>query len=190
MGTRIQNVSPKEYGGRKFRSTLEAEAAEMLDLMGIPFEYETRKITLLEGFDCPFQKDKVRAIHYTPDFILNKNIIIECKGFETPEWKNKKKYIYKYFMEKEPDILFYEVHSRKDLLVALDANWTNLGYAVKVTAKPKRAGTIMSIMFSSIKKAMESLHLEDKPIGALIKSFTGKAAYVYGYNWKLEKLKL
>ena len=78
MSERIQNVQPKEYKGVMYKSTLEAETAEALDCMGLPIRYEERRLTVLEGFRCSFQKDKVRAVYYKPDFTLG-NIIIECK---------------------------------------------------------------------------------------------------------------
>jgi hypothetical protein len=74
----------------RYKSTLEAETAETLDKLGLPINYEARKIVLLEGFRCPYQKNKVIGTSYKPDFLVG-DIIIECKGFETPEWRNKKK---------------------------------------------------------------------------------------------------
>ena len=53
MSERIQNVSHQEeieYCGRKFRSRLEVQTAKTLDALGIPYQYEERKIELLEGF--------------------------------------------------------------------------------------------------------------------------------------------
>lgn len=182
---RIQGTKPKTYNGVHYRSTLEADTAETLDLLGIPFSYESRKITLLDGFRCSYQKDKVRAVHYTPDFII-KNIIIECKGFETPEWKQKKKYVFKYLMENEPNTHFYQTHdSSKDLLLALDNHWKELGYCIEVISKKQPT---KKHLFPSIKIAMEKLSLRGKAIGSLIRSFTGKTDYVYGYNWKLVKI--
>lgn len=185
---RIQGTTPKKYNGVHYRSTLEADTAKNLDLLGIPFSYESRKITLLEGFRCNYQKDKVRAIHYTPDFIIG-NIIIECKGFETPEWKQKKKYVFKYLMENEPNTSFYQTHdSGKDLLLALDNHWKALGFQIQVTSKPTKKVPSTIKTFSSIKEAIESLNLQGKAIGSLARSFTGKAEWIYGYNWKLIKL--
>ena len=189
-GTRIQGVSPKVYNGVHYRSTLEANTAKVLDLIGVPFEYETKKFTLLEGFRCPYQKEKVRAITYTPDFIVG-NIIIECKGFETPEWKNKKKYIFKYLMEKEPQMYFYETHNcGRQLIEALDNHWTELGYAIQVASKPKKKAPLTLRMFNSIEEAMEELHLKGKLISHILKSMTGEKEYVYNYNWKIVKIKL
>ena len=108
MSERIQNVHPKEYKGVKYKSTLEAETAEALDLMGLPIRYEERRFTIFEGFRCSFQEDKVKPVHYTPDFWVG-DIILECKGFETPEWRLKKKIIFKYLKENEPSVLFYQI---------------------------------------------------------------------------------
>lgn len=185
---RIQGTTPKEYNGVHYRSTLEADTAKNLTLLGIPFSYESRRITLLEGFRCNYQKDKVRAIHYTPDFIIG-NIIIECKGFETPEWKQKKKYVFKYLMENEPNTFFYQTHdSGKDILLALDKHWPFLGFQVKVTSKPTKKVPSVTQFFNSINEAIEALTLKEKAIGSLMKSFIGKTEWVYGYNWKLVKI--
>lgn len=186
MSERIQNVHPKEYGGNKYRSTLEADTAEILDALGISFEYEPRRITLLESFDCPFQKDKVRAIHYKPDFIIG-NIVIECKGFETPEWKNKVKYIYKYFMENEPEMSYHVIHNCTGQLIdALDKHLDELDMYLEVTEKPKK-GISEVLTFNSFSSALEALGLKGKHIGALMRSLTGKTEYIYGYKWKLKK---
>lgn len=191
-GSRILNVSPKVYNGVSYRSTLEAETAKTLDLLGIPFSYECRKITLLEGFRCPFQTNKVTHITYTPDFEIGDFIILECKGFETPEWKLKRKLVYRYLMDNEPRVCFYQIHDNKrQLLEALDHNWLALGYSIEVTPKPKRKNEEVSpILFSSIDEAFRNLNLEGKPKGALMKSLIGKVKYVYGYEWKLKKITL
>ena len=89
MSERIVNVHSKDYNGRHYRSTLEAKTAEVLDQLNIPYSYEEKKIELLEGFRSPFQAKKVQSINYIPDFMLGR-IMLECKGFETPEWKLKK----------------------------------------------------------------------------------------------------
>ena len=60
MSERIQNVHEKWYKGIKYKSTLEAETAEALDKMGLPIRYEERRLTLIEGFRCLYQKDKVK----------------------------------------------------------------------------------------------------------------------------------
>jgi hypothetical protein len=197
MSERIQNVQPKEWNGIKYRSTLEADTAKTLTTLGIPFEYEPRKIILQEGFRSPYQKDKVRALTYTPDFIIGP-VMLECKGFETPEWKIKKKLLFKYLMENEPNTIFYQIHdARKSLLEALDHHWTYLGYYIEVLPKPTRKHLPVSCnsitapaKFDSIQQAMQELGLQGKPIGSTLKSLTGSNQWVYGYNWKLKRIKL
>jgi hypothetical protein len=190
VSERIQNVQPREYKGRTYRSTLEAETAKTLDAMGISFEYESRKIILQEGFRCPYQKDKVRDLTYTPDFIIGQ-IMLECKGFETPEWKIKKKLLFKWLTENDPDIIFYQIHdNRKELLKALDPHWWYLGFCLKVTSKGTKKHPSETQTFDSIAQAMEELNLRGKAIGPILRSLTGKTSFVYGYQWRLEKLKL
>lgn len=191
MSERIQNVRPKEYKGVKYRSTLEAETAEALDKMGLPIRYEETRFTVFEGFKCQYQKRIVEAIHYTPDFWVG-DIILECKGFETPEWKIKKKLIFKYLMENEPDVVFYQItDSRKQLLAALDPHWNYLGYAVRVTSNKKRKnGETFTHLYDSVEMAKMNLGLEKKALGPIVRGLMGLQEFVYGYNWKLEKLNI
>lgn len=196
MTERIQNLGDNrclEYKGVKYRSQLEVKTAEVLDALHIPFEYESRKLILQEGFRCPYQKDKVRALTYTPDFIIGP-IMLECKGFETPEWKIKKKLLFKYLSENEPDVIFHQIHDAgKHLLEALDSHLTYLGLCIEVSPKPKSRSLnsdSITAKYDSISEAMQDLGLKGKPIGTILRSLTGKAQYVYGYNWKLVKLTL
>lgn len=188
MSERIQNVHPKEYKGITYRSTLEAETAETLDNLNIPFEYEARKITLQEGFRCPYQKKKVIAVTYTPDFLIGP-IILECKGFETPEWKLKKKFLFKWLDENEPYTIFYQIgNSRKQLIEALDNHWNTIGYCIEVTSKPSKKKEAVTSTYESIQQAMYDLNLTGKNIGPILRSLTGDREYVYNYNWKLKKM--
>ena len=196
MTERIQNLGDNrclEYKGVKYRSQLEVKTAEVLDALHIPFEYESRKLILQEGFRCPYQKDKVRALTYTPDFIIGP-IMLECKGFETPEWKIKKKLLFKYLSENEPDVIFHQIHDAgKHLLEALDSHLTYLGLCIEVSPKPKSCSLnsdSITMKYDSISEAMQDLGLKGKPIGAILRSLTGKTQYVYGYNWQLVKIKL
>lgn len=185
---RILNVHAQEYQGKKFRSTLEAQTAKTLDELGIPYQYEERKIELMEGFRSPFQKDKVRSIFYVPDFIIGP-IMLECKGFETPEWKIKKKLLFKWLQENEPDTIFHQIHdARKSLLQMLDSHLQYLGYAIRVTSKPTRKKPSTSKMYDSVAQAMDELGLTGKNIGPILNSLTGKKEFVYDYNWKLKKI--
>lgn len=193
MSERIQNVDHHveiEYKGRKFRSNLEAETAKTLDGLGLSYEYESRKIVLQEGFRCPYQKDKVRDLTYTADFIIGP-IMLECKGFETPEWKIKKKLLFKWFMDNEPDTIFYQIHdSRKELLKALDPHWQYLGYCIQVTSKGTKKNPPETNLFDSVAQAMEELNLKNKATGPILRSLMGKKDFVYGYKWELLKIKL
>lgn len=191
MAERIQNVHEKWYKGVKYKSTLEADTAEALDRMGLPIRYEERVLTVFEGFRCDYQKDKVRDVEYKPDFWVG-NIILECKGFETPEWKLKKKLVFKYLKDNEPDVIFYQTKdARKSLITALDPHWNYLGYAIRVTSSKKNAnGHAFTALYDSVAIAMKNLGLERKPIGPIVRSLMGIQEFVFGYNWKLEKLKI
>ena len=190
MSERIQNVDHHEeiaYNGRKFRSRLELETAKTLDALCIPYQYEERKIELIEGFRSPFQKERIRACTYTPDFIIGP-IMLECKGFETPEWKIKKKLVFKWLMENEPETIFYQIHdARKSLIELLDKHWSILNYAICVT--PKGNGN-SSRMYDSIKEALFDLDMCNKSITPILRSLKGEKDFIYGYNWSLKKLKL
>ncbi len=191
MSEHIVGVEPKEYNGRKYRSTLEANTAKTLDEMGIPWEYETKKITLQDGFYCQYQKDKVREINYIPDFIIGP-VMLETKGFETPDWKIKKKLLYKYLKENEPEAIFYMVKNNRQLLEALDNHWTYLGFCIEVTPQPKgkKNMTPQKERYESVNQAMQELNLKGKPLTPILRSLTGKKEFIYGYNWKLVKIKL
>lgn len=191
MAERIQNVHEKWYKGVKYKSTLEADTAEALDRMGLPIRYEERVLTVFEGFRCDYQKDKVRDVEYKPDFWVG-NIILECKGFETPEWKLKKKLVFKYLKDNEPDVIFYQTKdARKSLITALDPHWNYLGCAIRVTSSKKNAGGhAFTALYDSVAIAMKNLGLEKKPIGPIVRSLMGIQEFVFGYNWKLEKLKI
>lgn len=192
MSERILGIDHQkvlEYGGKKFRSNLEIETAKTLDELGIPYQYEARKIILQEGFRCPYQKDKVRDATYTPDFIIGP-IMLECKGFETPEWKLKKKLLFKWLMGNEPDTIFYQIHdSRKALLAALDNHWACLCMAIRATSQPTKKNPSESRMFNSVAEALNELNIHC-PLGAVLSSLTGKREYVSGYKFELVKLKL
>ena len=189
MSERIVNVHEQDYGGKHFRSTLEAQTAKTLDELGISYQYEEKKIILQEGFRCPYQKEKVRDLTYTPDFIIGP-IMLECKGFETPEWKIKKKLLFKWLINNEPETIFYQIHdAKKSLLQVLSKHLEHLNYAIEVTSKPKKKTPAEVRRFNSIEEAMLELNLKGKNIGPILNSLTGHKQYVYNYNWKLVNLK-
>jgi hypothetical protein len=61
----------KKHKGVTLRSGLEKRTAEYLDKNNVKYEYETLKIL----YTVPAKGHK-----YTPDFILENGIIVECKG--------------------------------------------------------------------------------------------------------------
>jgi hypothetical protein len=193
MSERILNVDHNEaieYNGRKFRSKLELQTAKTLDALGIPYDYETRKIVLQDSFRCPFQKDKVRQLTYTADFIIGP-LMIECKGFETPEWKIKKKLIFKWLMDNEPETIFYQIHdARKELLQVINKHLPYLGLAIRVTSKATRKKPSESKLYSSIDEALDDIHLNGMPWGSIMSVLLGKREYSMGYNFKFEKITL
>ena len=160
MSEHIVGVEPTVYNGFKYKSKLEAETAETLDKMGIPWEYETKTYTLQEGFYCPWQKRKVMEISYTPDFIIGP-IMIETKGWKTPDFKLKEKMFYKYLKENEPDAIYHIVKNQKQLLEVLDNHWSYLGMAVQATSKGNKKQPQVTMIYDSIMQAMEELGIKE-----------------------------
>ena len=187
MSEHVVGVEPTVYNGKKYRSTLEANTAETLDKMGIPWEYEVRTFVLQESFYSQYQKRKVKRIEYTPDFFIGP-IMIEMKGYETPEWKIKKKLFFKYLKENEPDAIWYMCKNTKQLLEVLDRHWDYLGFAVQVTSKGSKKQQPETKLYNSIQQAMEELGLKGKSITSILRSLTGRTEYVYGYKWNLKKI--
>jgi hypothetical protein len=71
-----------------YRSGLEAEVAKQLEVQGVTFEYETKRIPYLS------------QSKYIPDFILPNGIIIEAKGRLTQEDRSKMRKV----KEQHPDL--------------------------------------------------------------------------------------
>lgn len=106
INKKVINATPLTYDGIKFRSKLEVFCYQKLKEFNIPFEYESERYPLLEsfifqGYEYPEKIKKsgenytTLGITYTPDFVINKNIVIECKGFADAKfplkWKMFKK---------------------------------------------------------------------------------------------------
>lgn len=64
----------------KFRSKFESNVASTFRKKGLHFEYETKKY--------PFVQPAKRRV-YTPDFIFDSGVIVECKGKLTADERNK-----------------------------------------------------------------------------------------------------
>ena len=67
----------KEKQDIKFRSKLEERVAELLQELGISYEYESTKV--------PYTIQH----HYSPDFILPNHVHLETKGYWDPKDRRK-----------------------------------------------------------------------------------------------------
>lgn len=109
MNKKVKNATPTVYNGIKYRSKLEVSFAKFFEKEKIKAEYEPFKLTLLPSFR--YNGEAIRAITYTPDFIIDycgKKYIIEVKGFPNDAYKIKKKYILKYLLDNHSIYTFYE----------------------------------------------------------------------------------
>ena len=104
----------------------------------------------------------------------------------------KKKLIFKYLIDNEPNLVFHQIHdTRKDLLKALDPHWSYLGYAIRVTSKKKKKKEQpFTKLYDSVAQALDDLNIRTRALGSIMRSLTGRTEYVFGYSWKLEKLKI
>ena len=73
----------KERKTIKFRSKLEEKVAELLEGLGVLYEYESKKISY------------VIQHNYTPDFVLPNYTVLECKGYWSSEDRRKIKQVKK-----------------------------------------------------------------------------------------------
>lgn len=127
---KVINARESVYDNIKFRSKSEQTMYMLLKDSGLEFEYEPSPIILLEGFYpsswiCGEKetKSKCRAITYTPDFYIRKNeilFIVEIKGFMTDRYPLKRKMLLKYITDKMRNTVFLELHTKKDMIKAID----------------------------------------------------------------------
>lgn len=71
------NRMTSKITGRKYRSTFEMTVCDKLDINGIPYGYETDKVSY------------VSTHTYTPDVTLVNGILVELKGYFKPEDRSK-----------------------------------------------------------------------------------------------------
>ena len=45
-------------------------------------------------------------------------------------------------------------------------------------------------LYDSVDEALADLKIKSRALGSIMRSLTGKTEYVFGYNWKLEKLSI
>ena len=137
MSKKVKNATPLEYQGIRFKSKLEMVSYATLKEAGLPVKYEPRKFILWEGFrpTVPFydrdkvtrtlklEKKKLLPITYTPDFVFNwkgRMIVIEAKGIENEVFPIKKKMFRAWLEKNEPDSLYFEIFSKRQLVQAIE----------------------------------------------------------------------
>jgi hypothetical protein len=134
----VRNATPIEVDGIAFHSKLEARIYKTLYDAGYCPQYENMTFNIAEGFyptlPCidvhydyklkrkvfGFNKIKVQAITYTPDFTFYKGdylIIIEAKGRENDVFPLKKK-LFRSWMESYhrltgKNIAYFEIFNKK-----------------------------------------------------------------------------
>ena len=91
INKKVINATEVTVDGIKYRSKLEARCAQILKENNISFEYEPLKIEYIPKFE--YYGEKYRAAFYTPDFIVDKQYILEIKGWKTDVYKYKKKLV-------------------------------------------------------------------------------------------------
>lgn len=126
---KVINATSVEKDGIRFKSKLEARAYQILVSSGLSVNPSPESITLMSSFKptIPFYKRKVknweldtsvvRAITYTPDFIVNHNGItyyIETKGFKTDSYNIKVK-LFRKWLEGQSNVHFSEIRSMREL---------------------------------------------------------------------------
>ena len=169
---RIQNVKPTEYNNISFRSKLEYLTAVIFDKLGIRYLYEPYSIELLESFH--FRGNFYRKIEYKPDFIIGSNIIIECKGFETPEWKIKRKLLLHHIYTLGGQLYFHEMHTRKELFDILDSYHKTFG--IRINCSNGKS-------YDTLNEMLSDLGLEKKST-SVISSILGNGKKVNGYTFE------
>lgn len=114
---KIRGATPTEYGGRRYRSKMEATFARLLDMAGLDYAYEAEKWELVPAQE--YRGEKVRPVTYTPDFIVE-GIVVEVKGWRNDVFPLKRKLIIKYINERRPGTVFVEARSLSDMAGVVD----------------------------------------------------------------------
>lgn len=133
---KIKNARKSTFNGIVFKSKLEENFYKILISAGLVPEYESTRFILSEGFrpTVPFYNrskskvfrldmNKVRDITYTPDFIIPYNgtlFIIEAKGKENDTFPLKKKLFRKLLESMKTPCVYFEVHTKKELLEVIN----------------------------------------------------------------------
>ncbi len=105
----IRNTRRKTVDNIQFRSTLEADAYQILkswQRAGAITNLELQPRFLLQP-KFRHEGKTIRAMHYTADFRFVRNfrtVVLECKGFRTqPYMQRRKQFLFRY-----PEVIFEE----------------------------------------------------------------------------------
>lgn len=136
MNKKVRNATIIEYDGIKFKSKMEAKVYKELIDSGFDVAYENIKFVLVEGFkpstafyipdkqkNLKLDTIKVKDITYTPDFTVtidDKLVVIEVKGKPNDTYPLKRKLFRKYMEECSYPIVFFEIHTIKQLKIAIE----------------------------------------------------------------------
>lgn len=143
---KVKNASECVYNNIHFKSELERDSYIVLEAAGFNPQYEPQTFHVWKGkkFSVPcydvYKDRKLRKkvwgknqykpqdIKYTPDFIfyiqdscgIKRMIVIEAKGYPNDRYSYVKKMFRQYLEENHPDSIFFEVHTKKQLMAAIE----------------------------------------------------------------------
>lgn len=138
MNKKIKNATITEYNGITFKSKMELRVYKELLQNGFTPEYESETFTLFSSFKPHHSRcflptkdgslkestNVVRSITYTPDFIIRFKgkirAVIEVKGMPNDTYPLKRKLFRKYMEECSYPIVFFEIHTIKQLKIAIE----------------------------------------------------------------------
>lgn len=103
------------YNGIDYRSVQESTFAKLLDKYKLKFLYEPYTFEVLPAFD--FKGKKVRAITYTPDFLVDNKVIVEVKGWigNNKDFPLRAKLFKRYLVEYNPEWDYIIVTNKKEM---------------------------------------------------------------------------
>ena len=116
---KVKNATPNTYNGIQFKSQLETYVYKQLKAHSLKADYEPIKFELIPSF--VFCGKKIRAMTYTPDFIVEKNnhhFVLEVKGMPTDRYVVKRKLFLNY-LKTQPTWHFFEVHTKRDMIFCI-----------------------------------------------------------------------
>lgn len=130
MGRKNVNAKKHRYKGITFQSGLELDFFEKAEKAKIPVEYESKSITLIEGFTLKSGEfynhwgksiikrgSKIQSITYRPDFYYDTGkifIYIECKGRANESYPFRRKLFLRYLERSCHTYIFFEPQTVKD----------------------------------------------------------------------------